>query len=158
MTYQRPSFRSLVLATAVATIGSALLGLSKPVDIIVDGQRVESDVPPVSTAGNHVYVPVRSVADALGAQTVVDGANIYLVRGTQSLLRLRVGDARATVNGMPLTLEHAPFRVRGRVMVGLRAIARAFSVHASYDARTARVDVMTPGIGEAAPAAPTQAQ
>jgi hypothetical protein len=86
----------------------------------------------------------------------VDGQNIYVVRGTQSL-RLRVGDAKASVNGMPLTLEHAPFRVRGRVMVGLRAIARAFDVHAAYDARTARVDVMTPGIGEAAPAVPAQA-
>jgi hypothetical protein len=157
MTYRRPSFRSLVLAAAVATIASVLLGFSKPVDIIVDGQRVESDVPPVSTVGNHVYVPVRSLADALGAQTIVDGANIYVVRGSQSL-RLRVGDARATVNGMPLTLEHPPFRVRGRVMVGLRAIARAFSVNAAYNARTARVDVMTPGIGEAAPAAPAQAQ
>jgi hypothetical protein len=156
MTYRRPSFRSLVLAAAIATIGSAVLAFSRPVDIVVDGQRVESDVPPVSTAGNHVYVPIRSLADALGAQTSVDGQNIYVVRGTQSL-RLRVGDAKASVNGMPLTLEHAPFRVRGRVMVGLRAIARAFDVHAAYDARTARVDVMTPGIGEAAPAVPAQA-
>jgi hypothetical protein len=156
MTYRRPSFRSLVLAAAVATMGSALLAFSRPVDIVVDGQRVESDVPPVSTAGNHVYVPIRSLADALGAQTSVDGLNIYVVRGTQSL-RLRVGDAKASVNGMPLTLEHAPFRVRGRVMVGLRAIARAFDVHAAYDARTARVDVTTPGIGEAAPAVPAQA-
>ena len=156
MTYRRPSFRSLVLAAAIATIGSAVLAFSRPVDIVVDGQRVESDVPPVSTADNHVYVPIRSLADALGAQTSVDGQNIYVVRGTQSL-RLRVGDAKASVNGMPLTLEHAPFRVRGRVMVGLRAIARAFDVHAAYDARTARVDVMTPGIGEAAPAVPAQA-
>ncbi|MGD0967257.1 MAG: stalk domain-containing protein [Candidatus Aquilonibacter sp.] len=157
MTYRPPSFRSLVLAAAVATIGSATLAFSRPVDIVVDGQRVDTDVPPVSTTGNHVYVPVRSLADALGAQTAVDGANIYVVRGTQSL-RFRIGDTKASVNGMPLTLEHAPFRVRGRVMVGLRAIARAFGVHASYDARTARVDVMSPGIGEAAAAAPAQAQ
>jgi len=157
MIYRPPSFRSLVLGATVATIASALLAFSRPVDMVVDGQHVDSDVPPVSTAGNHVYVPVRSLADALGAQTSVEGPNIYVVRGTQSL-RLRIGDAKASVNGMPLTLEHAPFRVRGRVMVGLHAIARAFGVHASYDARTARVDVMTPGIGEAAPAAPAQAQ
>jgi len=157
MTYRPPTLRSLVLGATVATIASAVLAFSRPVDLVVDGQHVDSDVPPVSTAGNHVYVPIRSLADALGAQTSVDGSNIYVVRGTQSL-RLRVGDAKASVNGMPLTLEHAPFRVRGRVMVGLRAIARAFGVHASYDARTARVDVMTPGIGEAAPAAPAQAQ
>jgi len=157
MTYRAPSFRSLVLAGAVATMASTLFAFSRPVDMVVDGQHVDSDVPPVSTPGDHVYVPIRSLADALGAQTIVDGTNIYVVRGTQSL-RLRIGDPKASVNGMPLTLAHAPFRVRGRVMVGLRAIARAFDVHASYDARTARVEVMTPGIGEVAPAAPAQAQ
>jgi len=99
--------------------------------------------------GNRVYVPIRSLADALGAQTSVEGRDIYVVRGQQSL-RLRAGDVHASLNGMPLTLKHAPFRVRGRVMVGLKAIARIFGVRASYDARTASVQVMTPGIGEAA--------
>ena len=51
-----------------------------------------------------------------------------------------MGDTRATVNGMPLTLKHAPFRVRGRVMVELKAVARAFNVRASYDPRTARIE------------------
>jgi Copper amine oxidase N-terminal domain len=157
VTYHKPSVRSLILAAVVATTASTVLAFSRPVDMIVDGQHVESDVPPVSTAGNHIFVPVRSLADALGAQTSIDGSNIYVVRGTQSL-RLRVGEVHASINGMPFTLEHAPFRVRGRVMIGLRAIARAFGVHAAYNARTARVDVMTPGIGEAVPAPPAQAQ
>ena len=157
MTYQAPSVRLLVLAALIATTASTMLAFSRPVDIIVDGQRVVSDVPPVSTPGNHVYVPVRSIADALGAQTTVEGANIYVVRGTESL-RLRVDDRHASINGMPFTLVHAPFRVRGRVLIGLRAIARAFGVHAAYNARTARVDVMTPGIGEAAPPPPAQTQ
>ncbi len=65
-------------------------------------------------------------------------------------MRLKVGDTRATVNGMPLTLKHAPFRVRGRVMVELKAVASAFNVRATYDSRTARIDVLTAGIGQAA--------
>jgi hypothetical protein len=157
MTYRRPSARSIAFAAALAAIASLVLALSRPIDMIVDGQPVESDVPPVSTTGNRVYVPVRSLADALGAQTIVDGTSIYIVRGSQSL-RLRVGDVHATMNGMPFTLKTAPFRVRGRVMVGLRAMARAFEVQASYDARAARVEVMTPGIGEAASATAPQAQ
>jgi len=157
MTYRRPSAQTLVLGTAVAAIASLMLAFSRPIDMVVDGQPVESDVPPVSTTGNRVYVPVRSLADALGAQTVVDGTNIYVVRGDQSL-RLRVGDVHATIDGMPFTLKSAPFRVRGRVMIGLRAIARAFGVHASYDARTARINVITPGIGEATNTTAPQAQ
>ena len=68
-----------------------------------------------------------------------------------------VGDVHATLNGMPLTLKHAPFRVRGRVMVALNVVARAFNVRATYDPRTARIDVLTPGIGQAPPAASTPA-
>ncbi len=157
MTYRRPSLRMFVLTGVVAMTASALIAFSRPIDMVVDGEFVASDVPPVAGVGNHVYVPVRTLADALGAQTSVEGRSVYVVRGGQSV-RLRVGDVHATVNGMPLTLEHAPFRVRGRVMIGLRAIARAFGVHASYDARTARIAVMTPGIGEASPAQPAQAQ
>ena len=80
--------------------------------------------------------------------------DIYVVRGNQSL-RLRVGDGRATLNGMPFTFHHAPFQVRGRVMVSLYAAARAFGVHATYDPRTAMIQVMTPGIGELPRAAAT---
>jgi hypothetical protein len=156
--YRRPSLKTLALAAVVATAGSALFAFSRPVEMTVDGRRVPSDVPPVSTIGERVYVPLRSVADALGAQTDLDGENnIYVVRGNQSL-RVRVGDMHASVNGMPFTLRHVPFRVRGRVMIGLKEIAHAFGVHVSYNARTAQVQMMTPGIGETQPSQTPQAQ
>jgi hypothetical protein len=151
MRYERPSLRTLVLAVVTATLVSALVAFSRPTDMIVDGQRVISDVPPVTTPGNHVYVPVRSLGAAIGAQTRVDGQNVYLERGGQSL-RLRANDVHASLNGMPFTLKHAPFRVRGRMMIGLKALVRIFGVRASYNDWTASVQVMTPGIGEAAPA------
>jgi hypothetical protein len=155
MKYERPSLRTIALAAVTAAMGSALMAFSRPVDIFVDGQHVISDVSPVTTSGNHVFVPVRSVGEALGAQARVEGKDVYIVRGGQSL-RLRTGDVHASLNGMPLTLKHAPFRVRGRVMIGLQALARIFGVHANYDARTASVMVMTPGIGEAATSAQSE--
>jgi hypothetical protein len=157
MTYRRPSLRMFVATAVLAMTASTFVAFSRPIDMVVDGEFIASDVPPVATPGNHIFVPVRTLADALGAQTTVEGANIIVVRGGQSV-RLRVGDVHAAINGVPFTLEHAPFRVRGRVMIGLRSIARAFSVHASYDARTARIAVMTPGIGEASSAQSAQAQ
>ena len=118
--------------------------------MMVDGQRVESDVPPVTTTSDKVFVPLRSLADALGAQTDLDTqtGHIVVVRGNQSL-RVRLGDKHATLNGMPLTLAHPPFRVRGRVMISLKTVAAAFGVRVSYDPRTQRIDVLTPGIGQA---------
>jgi hypothetical protein len=150
MTYRAPSGRTLAIVVLAAVLGSTLLAVSRPVEMTVDGERIESDVPPITTTVGRIFVPVRSIADALGAQTQPgegDG-RVDVVRGNESL-RLKVGDTRATVNGMPLTLKHAPFRVRGRVMVELKAVARAFNVRASYDPRTARIDVLTPGIGQA---------
>jgi len=157
MKYKRPTWQMVVLTVVVATAASALTALSRPVEVLVDGQRIDSDVPPVTTSLDKVYVPIRSVADALGMTTVVDGKTIEIIRGNQSL-RLRVGDVHARLNGMPLTLQHAPFRVRGRVMVGLKSVARAFKIRADYDVRMARVYVMTPGIGEATQPSPPLTQ
>jgi N-acetylmuramoyl-L-alanine amidase len=147
VTYRLPNIQTIALTAVLATVAAALLAFSRPVEMIVDGQSVESDVPPVTAAGG-VYVPLRSLADALGARTDVNENRITVIRGDQSL-RLVIGDRHARINGMPMTLAHAPFRVRDRVMISLDAVARAFHVHASYDARTARIEVMTPGIGQA---------
>ncbi|HEY5426985.1 MAG TPA: stalk domain-containing protein [Candidatus Tumulicola sp.] len=150
MTYRAPNVRVILATAAVALAASAFLAFARPAEMLVDGERVESDVPPVVTAGDGVFVPLRTIADALGAQTLVAerGEGIDVVRGHRSL-RVRVGTEHATLDGMSLTLKHAPFRVRGRVMIELNAVANAFDVHASYDPRTSRVDVLTPGIGRA---------
>jgi hypothetical protein len=154
MIYRRPTLQTMVLTIVVATAASALFAFSRPVEMLVDGTRVESDVPPVTTTADKVYVPLRSVSDALGAETTVEGDRVYVSRDGQSL-RLRIGDVHATVNGMPLTLKQAPFRVRGRVMIGLKSFAHAFGVQAYYDPRTARIDVVTPGLGNASNVEPT---
>lgn len=144
----------MVLTSVIALLASFGFFVSRPVDVMIDGTRMESDVPPVTTAGNRVFVPVRSIADALGAQTIVEGKSnrIVVVRG-EDTLKLRVGDVHARLNDMPMTLDRAPFRVRGRVMLGLHAIARAFGVRVNYDPVAARIEVMTPGIGQAPPTA-----
>jgi hypothetical protein len=142
--------RRLTIVAAAAFFASVLLAFSRPIAMFVDGERVDSDVPPITTASERAYVPLRSIADALGAETEVDpktGA-VDVVLGSESL-RVHVGDPHATVNGMPLTLKHAPFRVRGRLMISLDAVARALHVHAKYDPRNARIEVVTPGIGQA---------
>lgn len=143
-------WQSFALVLICALVTSSLLAFSRPIVMLVDGERVDTDVPPVTTANAKAFIPLRSIADALGAETEVDGktGEISVVLGGQTLT-LRVGDTHATVNGMPLTLKHAPFEVRGRVLVSLDAVARALNVRAKYDPREARIEVMTPGIGEA---------
>ncbi len=139
----------MVLTGVLALLASAGLFVTRPIEIIVDGTHLDSDVQPVAAA-RRVFVPLRTIADALGARTIREakGSSVVIIRGSDAL-HVRVGNRHATLDGMPMTLEAAPFVVRGRIMIGLRSIARAFGVRASYDAVAGRVNVMTPGIGEA---------
>jgi hypothetical protein len=140
-----PSFRLLAMTFAVALTASLALAVSRPTIVNVDGQRVVSDVGPVSAGGN-IYLPVRAVTDAVGARTSYDErTGSLIVRRGADTLRMRVGDRHATLNGTAIELSHAPFTVRGRAMVPGRDLASALGSSVQYDARRGRVDVHTPG-------------
>ena len=72
MKYRALSWQSVTLTAVVALSASALLAFSRPTVMMVDGERVESDVPPITTTSDRAFVPVRTIADALGAETVID--------------------------------------------------------------------------------------
>jgi len=138
--------RNLVVVTAlVATVAAVMMAASRPASVTVDGQRISSDVPPVTQA-HEAFVPLRAVAQGLGADMDYDAKTdtIELVRGNE-VLRMRIGDTHATLNGKPVTLGHAPFEVRGRTMVGLGLVARAFGSKVRYDRSQANIDVVTSG-------------
>jgi hypothetical protein len=138
----------LVLATAATSfVASAALALSTPATISIDGQRLVSEVPPVTTLDGHAYVPLRVVSEASGAQTTFDPqTGAVTVRRNGDVLSLHPGSAEARLNGHKVTLAHAPFTVRGRMMVAGATIARTFGTSVRFDAKHGRVVVRTPGV------------
>ncbi len=149
MRYKAPGLTTVLVTAAIAIAASLAFSLAKPIEVRVDGQPMLTDVSPVRTDSG-VFVPLRPLSDALGAETryAEKSGDIFLTRGDQ-LLHLKIGDLHATVNGMPMTLKQAHFRVRGRVMIGLRAIQRAFGVRVKFDKSKSRVDVNTLGTAAA---------
>lgn len=149
----KPEFlpsRRLVAATAfVATIASLFCALGQPAALSVDGQRILSDVPPVTTNGR-AYVPIRAVAEGLGGSTSYDvkSGNLVVIHGAD-VLRMKVGSVNAKLNGNKMTLKRAPFVVRGRAMVSLNVVKRAFGSTVAYDRRERTIDVTTPGVTDA---------
>ncbi len=141
-----PSPRLLIVTAASALVGSLSLALSTPATISVDGQRVASDVAPVTTPGG-AYLPLRAIADAAGAETSFDARSgtIVVRRGTDVLV-MHAGSTAATRNGKRITLAHAPFTVAGRTMVATTTVAHAFGSTVRFDAKRGRVDVRTPGV------------
>ncbi|HEY3674505.1 MAG TPA: copper amine oxidase N-terminal domain-containing protein [Candidatus Tumulicola sp.] len=143
MTYRPLGLRAVVAVVALATLASGVMTLTRTVEMRVDGARLASDVAPIATASNHVFVPLRSVAERLGAKTFShENGGVDVVRGRR-LLHVKIGDTRAALDGRPLTLEHPPFRVRGRVMLDMNVLADAFDASAKYDRGAQRIDVRT---------------
>src|SRR5690348_8736514 len=101
MRYQAPSKATLLATGIMAAFGALTFTYSNPVEMRVDGQPVISDVPPVTTPKDGVYVPLRPVTDALGAQTHYDrkSGDVVVTRGDRTL-RLKVGSKTAKLNGM----------------------------------------------------------
>ena len=143
---QLPSLRVLAFTTAAALVASLTLALSSPATIVIDGQRVATDVGPVTTAAG-AFLPLRAVAEAAGAETSFDAATgtVSVHRGTDQLT-MKLGSRSAVLDGRRIRLAHAPFTVRGRTMVASATIAHAFASSVSFDPNHGRVDVRTPGV------------
>jgi Copper amine oxidase N-terminal domain len=141
-----PSGRLLAATAATALVASLSLALSNPATISVDGQRLASDVAPVTTPGG-TFLPLRAMADAAGAQTTFDGDTgaIVVRRGTDVLV-MHAGTTAAKLNGRAITLSHAPFTVNRRAMVAADTVASTFGSTIRFDAKHNRVAVRTPGV------------
>ncbi len=140
-----PSWRLILGTAGIALTASLAVALSQPAVLDVDGQRVVSDVAPVTT-GNVAYLPLRAVTEAAGAATSFDPAtSVLTVRRGTTVLTMKVGDRNAMLDGRPLTLRSAPFTVHGRAMVRSSDIALALASGVKYDVARGRIDVRTPG-------------
>jgi copper amine oxidase-like protein len=140
-----PSLRLILGTAGIALTASLAVALSQPAVLAVDGQRVVSDVSPITT-GNVAYLPLRAVTEAAGAETTFDAHTSQLTvrRGTE-VLTMKLGDRNATLNGRPVQLKTAPFTVHGRAMVRSTDLALALASAVKYDAARGRIDVRTPG-------------
>jgi hypothetical protein len=140
-----PSWRLILGTAGIALTASLALALSQPAILDVDGQRVVSDVAPVTT-GSVAYLPLRAVAEAAGAETTFDArtSELTLRRGTD-VLTMKVGQRKAMLDGRAVELKTAPFTVHGRAMVRAVDVAMALGSAVKYDAARGRIDVRTPG-------------
>lgn len=141
-----PSGKLVAGTAATAAVASVCLAVSTPATMSVDGQRITADVAPVTTA-TAAYLPIRAISEATGGSATFDeSARTIVVRRGADVLKLRLGDRIARLNGKRIVLSRAPFTVRGRAMVPSAIVADAFGSSVRYDARQAKVDVRTPGV------------
>ncbi|GAB2697916.1 beta-propeller domain-containing protein [Paenibacillus thermoaerophilus] len=140
---------ALVAAPAAAPAGSPAAQASPAqgdaVNVTLRGKPMTLDTPAVLVGGT-TLVPLRPVAEALGATVEwkegSDGRHtVTLSRGGETAV-VTLGDPTLTASGRTIRLDVAPMLKDGVTMVPLRAIGEALGAVVYWDAasRTALVD------------------
>jgi Copper amine oxidase N-terminal domain len=142
----------LALFAVAVPLGAA----AQSVTVVVDGQAVQFDQPPVVRAGR-VFVPLRGVFERLGASVVYSKGQINATAHGTSV-SLTIGSLQATVGGREETLDVAPFLVGERTLVPLRFVASALGASVNWNDSTSTVTIAgrnrQPGGGGPPPAPP----
>jgi hypothetical protein len=144
-----PSFRIAAIVAAFGITATAALAQDQSVTVVVNGQTVPFDQPPIERAGR-VFVPLRGVFERLGATVVYANGEINATR-RNTTVSLHIGSNNAVVNGQPETLDVAPFLVGARTLVPLRFVSQALGAVVNFDQNRQTVYVSRPGGGDGPP-------
>ena len=141
-------FYKNILATALSVVllaglSTATQAQSAGVTIVVNGQTVNFDQPPLERAGR-VFVPLRGVFERLGASVVYASGQINAT-GNGRNISLHIGSNQASVNGAPVTVDVAPFLVGARTLVPLRFVAQALGATVDYNNGNRTVSINNAG-------------
>ena len=140
------------IAVTAASLVAALLSSSilahaqnADVTVIVNGQTMSFDQPPVEQAGR-VFVPLRSIFQQLGASVVYQNGTINATDGPRTV-SLQIGSSQATVNGQPEALSAPAFVAGSRTLVPLRFVATALGASVNWNNATSTVSIASNGSG-----------
>jgi hypothetical protein len=117
--------------------------------VFVNGELVPLPVPAVSQGGR-VFVPMRSIFEALHASVVFNNGTVNATAGTNRV-QVRIGSTQAIVNGQTQTLDAAPFMQGSSTMVPLRFVSEALGATVDFNSTNGAIRIATAN----ATAAPT---
>jgi hypothetical protein len=129
-----------VAALLAVFASSSAQAQSPPITVVVNGQRMHFDQPPIEQAGR-VFVPLRGVFEQLGASVVYQNG-IINATGNGRQISLRIGSRQATIDGQTQTLDVPPFTVGARTLVPLRFVAQALGATVDWNQATSTVTVI----------------
>jgi hypothetical protein len=141
---QRVGFTAVLSAIAMALTSIAPSpALAQDITIVVNGQQVAFDQPPIERSGR-VFVPLRGVFERLGATVVYDNGVINAT-GNSHNISLRIGSNVAIVDGSQEMLDVAPFLVGARTLVPLRFVSQALGAYVDWNNNSSTVTIAMSG-------------
>ncbi len=128
-----------MLLLAASGPSAALAQQNAGVTVVVNGNTMQFDQPPVEQAGR-VFVPLRGIFEQLGASVVYQNGQINAT-GRGHNVALQIGSTNATVNGQTQTLDSPPFVEGSRTLVPLRFVAQALGANVDWNNNTSTVTI-----------------
>lgn len=111
----------------------------KEMTIIMNDKKIETDVAP-EIKRDVAFVPISFIAKELEATVIWDKPFITLIKDDITLT-FELGKFNVLRNNEKYNLEEAPYILKGRTMIPLRAISEHFGCRISYDNATKRIDI-----------------
>ncbi len=114
-------------------VNNSVDGARKFITVLLNSESVDFDVLPVNQKGR-VIVPVRAIAEALGAKVTWNDAEskIIIEKDGKNIL-LQIANNVMEVDGRKITLDVAPKIIDGRTMVPVRAVSEAFDAKVDWN-------------------------
>jgi len=109
------------------------------VEIWLDGKELDMDVPP-EVKNQRTMVPIRAVAEAIGAQVEwVQGTQQVVMTRGGSTVTMTLNSTAATVDGQAVEMDVAPYAANGRTLIPARYVAEFFDQKVDWDGTKRRV-------------------
>lgn len=104
-----------------------------PVHVVFDSKRLQLDPAPILVEGN-TLVPLRAIAERLGAKVTWNQAEqAVTLTNKDSVIHLKIGERRASLNNQAIELEVAPQLIDWVTMVPVRFISESFAAEVDWD-------------------------
>ncbi len=126
----------LLLAVQTAVVPGAQAAPNGEIEIILDGQPLQSDALPYIVQGANVtMVPLRVISEGLGAQVNWSASSgTVTITAQDKNISMENGGQSAMVNGKSVRLDASARMTSGRVMVPLRFVGEELGLKVDWQA------------------------
>jgi hypothetical protein len=113
--------------------------------IAINGEDLAAEPAP-RVVGGRLLVPIVRIYGALGIAVSRDGDDV-VAAAPRKTIRLHLGSSYATIDNARVQMDGPAVEIDGATYVPLRFVADSLGAGVSYDAKAARVDVISSLIG-----------
>jgi N-acetylmuramoyl-L-alanine amidase len=115
---------------------------SSSMSLVVNGNVVKTDVAP-QVINQRTMVPISFVGNAYGVKVSWESLTktVVIDNNADKVVRMRIGQKTAYLNGKAFTLEQAPIALNGRTFLPLRQVGELLGATIAWDADSKTVIV-----------------